>query len=157
SRPAVAPAGRPLDAAVGAALLVAGLVHWFWFLGRGRGSFTAHDWPHFLSHLQVLGDALREGRVPFYVDPPLQHHGVTQFLGSPEVPCAPQRLLLRWPDGPSFVLVEVLAYCVVGFSGCLALRRRLALSWLATAVLWAIVAANGHLTAHLGVGHLNWI
>src|SRR5690606_23351619 len=36
-------------------------------------------------------------------------------------------------------------------------RRRLALSWLATAVLWAIVAANGHLTAHLGVGHLNWI
>src|SRR5690606_8375847 len=156
ARPTTA-AARVVDLAVGAMLLLAGLAHWFVFLGRGRGSFAAYDWPHFLSHLQVLGDALRGGVVPLYVEPPLQHHGVTWFLGSPEVPCAPQHLLLLWLDEPSFVLVEVLLYCVVGFAGCLALRRRLSLSWLATAILWALVVANGHLTAHLGVGHLNWV
>jgi hypothetical protein len=56
----------------------------------------------------------------------------------------------------SFVLVNTLIMYAIGFVGCLMIRNRYQLSMITFTVLFLLFNFNGHITAHLGVGHSMW-
>jgi hypothetical protein len=56
----------------------------------------------------------------------------------------------------SFVVVNTLILYSVGFVGCLLIRQRYRLSLIPFSILFLIFNFNGHITAHIGVGHSMW-
>lgn len=141
-----------------AGLFLAGVLHWMLFLGTPgellRGpTFTHEDWPKELHYLEVLQQAVREGRVPFYISRPIH---TRKFLALPEASWSPQALFLRWIEPGPFVLLNTLILFSLGFAGCLLLKRRLGLSFPSFAFFFLLFAFNGHITAHLAVGHSMW-
>jgi hypothetical protein len=139
-----------------AALWAAGVVHWAFFFGLGRGpaAFSVADWPKEYRYYSALREAIRDGRVPYYVTRPI--HETRKLLALPELTWSPQVLLLRVLDVPAFVTVNTVLLYTAGFAGCLLLRRRYDLSALPFALLVMLSSFNGHLVAHLAVGHSMW-
>jgi len=97
---------------------------------------------------------VRGDRVPFYVSRPIH---TRKFLALPEVSWSPQLLLLRFMPVGAFVVANTLLLYSAGFAGLLLIRRRYSLGLLPFAFLFAIFAFNGHVTAHLAVGHSMWV
>ena len=69
---------------------------------------------------------------------------------------SPQLLLLRWVSASQFPLIQLLLMYTVGFLGLLALQVKFKLSLLTFTILFALYNFNGHILAHLSVGHLTW-
>jgi hypothetical protein len=141
-----------------AALYLAGALHWALFLSPPREplrgpAFVVEDWPKERLYLTVLQQAVSEVRVPLYVSRPIH---TRKFMALPEVPWSPQLVLLRVVDPGGFVVLHVLLLHTAGFAGCLLLRRRYALSLVPFSFLYLLLHFNGHLTAHLAVGHSMW-
>lgn len=139
-------------------LYLAGAAHWTWLFGTAaepfRGpSFTREDWPKEYLYYSILQQALREGEVPYFISRPIH---TRRFLSLPEVNWSPQILLLRVLDVGPFILVHTLLLYSAGFAGLLLLKRHLALGPLPFAFLFLVFNFNGHLTAHLAVGHSMW-
>jgi hypothetical protein len=139
-------------------LYLAGAAHWTLFFDPPRTpfdgpSFTVEDWPKEYRYYSTLQQATREGRLPLYLSRPIH---TRKFLALPEVSWSPQVLLLRWLPIGTFVVVNTLLLYSAGFAGCLLLRRRYALGLLPFALLVLLFAFNGHLVAHLSVGHSMW-
>jgi hypothetical protein len=142
-----------------AALYLVGAVHWLLFFDPVSTpfhgpSFRVEDWPKEYRYYSTLQQAVREGRVPFYLSRPIH---TRKFLALPEVSWSPQVLLLRFMPVGSFVVANTLLLYTAGFAGLLLIRRRYAVGLLPFAFLFAIFAFNGHLTAHLAVGHSMWV
>jgi len=158
-----APAGerrRALAPALALAFLyLTGVVHWLLFFNLAsaafRGpSFSVEDWPKEYRYYSILQQAVRGDRVPFYVSRPIH---TRKFLALPEVSWSPQLLLLRFMPVGAFVVANTLLLYSAGFAGLLLIRRRYSLGLLPFAFLFAIFAFNGHVTAHLAVGHSMWV
>ena len=142
-----------------AALFGLGVLHWlyvFGFLTPGFPgmSFTVADWPKEVRYYVALQQALVDGRIPYYVSRSIQE--TRKFLANPEVPWSPDLLLLRFVGIEVFLVLKVLLWYAAGFCGLLLIRRRYALDLLPFTFLFLLFAANGHIVAHLAIGHSMW-
>jgi hypothetical protein len=135
-------------------VFAAGILHWVLFLNYGDLKFKAHDWAKEYIYYSVLRQALESGRIPYHI--PLAFHETKRFLALPETNLSPQILLLPVMDIGRFVLTNILILYAIGFAGCLLIRRRYRLSPIAFSVMFILFNFNGHLTAHIGVGHSMW-
>jgi hypothetical protein len=148
-----------LQEAALAALFGLGVLHWlyvFGFLTPGFAgmSFTVADWPKEVRYYVALQQALSEGRIPYYVSKSIQE--TRKFLANPEVPWSPDLLLLRFCGIEVFLALKVLLWYSAGFAGLMLIRRRYALSLLPFTFLFLLFAFNGHIVAHLAIGHSMW-
>lgn len=158
STSAVPPKPR-LEQAVLVALFVGGALAWAALLSSDRGllsgpAATVEDWPKEFRYAAVLQQAVREHRLPLYVSRPILSG--RKLLAVPELNCAPQVLLLAWLPVPVFLEVDALLNYTLGFCGLLLLRRRYALGLGPFSLLALVFFFNGHLVAHLAVGHSMW-
>lgn len=135
-------------------VFAAGALHWVFFLNHGDMSFKVHDWAKEYTYYSIMKEALEAGRIPFHTSVVFQE--TRRFLALPEINMSPQILLLPLMDVGTFVLVNTLIMYTVGFAGCLLIRSRFGLSPVAFGVLFMLFNFNGHLTAHIGVGHSMW-
>jgi hypothetical protein len=135
-------------------VFAAGALHWVFFLSYGNMTFKPHDWAKEYTYYSILKEAMESGRVPFHTSVVFQE--TRRFLALPEINLSPQVLLLPLMDVGTFVLVNMLIMYAVGFAGCLMIRSRYGLSPVAFAMLFMLFNFNGHLTAHIGVGHSMW-
>ncbi|HET8644843.1 MAG TPA: hypothetical protein VFO85_05110, partial [Vicinamibacteria bacterium] len=141
-----------------AALFLAGAMTWAALLsadGRASGPVpTVEDWPKEFRHYTVLRQAVVERRLPLFVSRPIL--AGRKLLAVPELNCAPPVLLLGALSIPHYVLMDTLVFYALGFAGLLRLRRRYGLGWLAFSFLFLLFFLNGHLVAHMAVGHSMW-
>ncbi len=141
-----------------AALYVGGLVHWALLFGtlaepfRGP-AFTREDWRKEYRYTSILQQAVRQGEVPYFISRPIH---TRRFLALPETTWSPQIILLRVLDPGRFLLVNTCLLYTAGFVGLLALGRQLRLGSLPLVFLFLLFFLNGHVTAHLAVGHSMW-
>src|SRR5262245_20762907 len=154
--PAQAPSARGRrDEWLLGVLFLAGAVHWLLFFGLPpRLPAGVGDWAKERRYYTVLGEAVREVRVPYFVSRPIQE--TRKFLAIPEVVWSPQVLLLGVLDVETYVAAQTVLLYTAGFIGCLWLRRRYSLSALPFTLLFLLFNFNGHVTAHLAVGHSMW-
>jgi hypothetical protein len=75
----------------------------------------------------------------------------------PDVILSPQILLLSVLTPEQFVLANLWICFLAGFFGLLRLKRQLGLSLLAFTLLFLLFNFNGHILAHITVGHLTWV
>jgi hypothetical protein len=138
-----------------ALLLVAGSLHWILFFGvppsvpRERA-----DWPKEFRYYAALRQAVVELRVPYFISLPIQD--TRKFLAIPEVVVSPQVLLLRFLSVDAFLVVHFVLLSALGLAGCLALRKRYALSAAPFLLLWLLLSFCGHITSHVAIGHSMW-
>jgi hypothetical protein len=152
------PPGWIREAAL-AALFGVGALHWlyvFGFLTPGFAgmSFTVADWPKEVRYYVALQQALVDGRIPWYVSKSIQE--TRKFLANPEVPWSPDVLLLRFCSIEVFLALKVLLWYAAGFAGLVLIRRRYALSLVPFTFLFLLFSCNGHIVAHLAIGHSMW-
>jgi hypothetical protein len=145
--------------AVLAALFGAGVLHWlylFGFLTPGFAgmSFTVADWPKEVRYYVALQQALVDGRIPWYVSKSIQE--TRKFLANPEVPWSPDVALLRFCSIEVFLALKVLVWYAAGFAGLIFIRRRYGLGLLPFTFLFLLFTFNGHIVAHLAIGHSMW-
>ena len=145
--------------AVLTALFGLGVLHWlyvFGFLTPGFPgmSFTVADWPKEVRYYVALQQALMDGRIPYYVSKSIQD--TRKFLANPEVPWSPDLLLLRFCGLWVFLALKVLLWYAAGFAGLVKVRRRYGLSLLPFTFLFLLFSFNGHIVAHLAIGHSMW-
>jgi hypothetical protein len=128
-----------------------GAAHWAYFLNYGRITFDMHDWVQEGWRYTVLQQAVLTGRLPLHVSTPFS--SLERFIARPDTVLSPQVLLLRNLDLGQFVLANTLLLYSAGFAGLLWLRRRYNLSLAPFTALFLLFNFNGHITAHLAVGH----
>ena len=150
---------KALERAVLLALFVGGAAAWATLLsadGRllGGPAPAVEDWPKEFRYARVLQQAVQEHRLPLYVSRPILTG--RKLLAIPELNCAPQVLLLGWLPPATFLVVDALLLYTLGFGGLLLLRRRYGLGLLPFALLALVFFFNGHLVAHLAIGHSMW-
>ena len=134
-------------------LWLAGLAHWSDFL-RDAG-FTAYDWRKEMTYLDVTRQAIVTGTLPYHYST-TEYVGGQRFLGNLDVGLPPYVLLLPWLSNRQFVLIHLLMFYTAGFAGLVTLSRRLKLSALPFTAMVLLFNLNGHHSAHLAVGHLQW-
>lgn len=140
---------------MGFALLVAlGCLGWAWFLDFGRFSFASHDWPKELDYLSTLHDAATRHLVPWRST--VAQQGTDGLLANPEVPLSPDVVLLRWIGPGAFLAVHTVIAFALGALGCLRIARQERGSLATAAIALLLFGFNGHVAAHLGVGHSMW-
>jgi hypothetical protein len=142
-----------------AALFGIGVLHWLYVFGWltpgfSGMSFTVADWPKEVRYYAALQQALVEGRIPYYVSRSIQE--TRKLLANPEVPWSPDVVLLRFFGIELCLVLKVLLWYAVGFAGLLLLRRRYGLGLLPFTYLFLLFAGNGHIVAHLAIGHSMW-
>ncbi|MFQ5922483.1 MAG: hypothetical protein ACE5M4_06530 [Anaerolineales bacterium] len=139
------------------AMYVIGAFHWALFFDLGRIKFNVHDWGLVAHYLLGLQQALTTGQLPLHVFPATDFTVTERFLANPEIALSPQMLLVSLMDLGPFVLANTLFLYSVGFVGLYALAKRFKLSAFSFILLFLLLVFNGHLTAHLGVGHSMWL
>lgn len=137
-----------------AALFAAGCFHWIWFFNYGHMSFRPYDWGKEFIYYSVLQRAVETGTMPYHI--PLAFHGSNRFLALPEINLSPQIFLLPLMSVGTFVMLNTVLLYAAGFVGSLLVRRRYSLSLLSFTVFFLLFNFNGHIVAHLGVGHSMW-
>ncbi len=138
------------------AFYVIGLVHWTLFFDLGQIKFNVHDWGLTAHYLLGLEQAVTTGQLPLHVLPPTPWHMTERFLTNPDLPVSPQVLLIPLLGLGRFVLVDTLFLYSLGFLGLYLLAKKLELSSFSFAMLFILFSFNGHVTSHLGVGHIVW-
>ena len=148
--------GRPGAGTITFLILVfaAGVVHWVLFFNYGDLSFKAHDWGKEYIYYSVIRQAMESGRIPYHI--PLAFQETKRFLALPETNLSPQTLLLPLMDVGKFVLANILILYTIGFAGCLLIRQKYQLSPIAFSAMFILYNFNGHISAHIGVGHSMW-
>lgn len=148
------PAVRILTALILLGLLLLGILHWLMVFNFGHMAFRVEDWSKEFFYYSILQQSLQSGHLPLHVTPALQE--TSRFLAIPETVLSPQIVLLRWLDIGPFVVANTILMFTVGFCGCLLLRSRFQLSLGAFLMLYLLFNFNGHIVAHLTVGHSMW-
>jgi hypothetical protein len=142
-----------------AALFLAGGAFWVVLLDRAPLTLVGppvalEDWPKEYRYLAVLQQAVREARVPFVLSEPIVFS--RKFLAIPETCLSPQVALLLVLTPGAFVLANALLLHAAFCAGVVALARRFRLALVPAAAFYLLAGFNGHLTAHLAVGHSMW-
>jgi len=115
---------------------------------------TVEDWPKEFRYYAVLRQAVVEARLPLFVSRPIL--AGRKLLALPELNTTPMVLLLAVLSTPAYVIADTLLAYTAGFAGLLWLRRRYGLGPLPWAFLFLLYFFNGHLVAHMAVGHSMW-
>ena len=139
------------------AFYLLGLIHWTLFFDLGQLKFNVHDWGLTAHYLSGLEQAVTTGQLPLHVLPTTPWHMTERFLTNPDLPVSPQVLLLPLLELGRFVVVDTLILFSIGFLGLYKLAKRFDLSGYTFGLLFLLFSFNGHITAHLGVGHIVWL
>ena len=134
-----------------------GVIHWAIFFDLGQLKFNFHDWGLTAHYLRGLEQAVKTAQLPLHVFPEIPTHRTVRFLANPELRVSPQVLLIPLVGLGRFVLLDALILYGLGFIGLYMLAKRYELSVLSFALLVALFNFNGHITAHVGVGHFVWL
>ena len=142
-----------------ALLFVCGAVLWSIFLNWGSIPFDFHDWAEINApRVAFAGDAARKGVLPLHMPDGSALRNLTdRYMSIPDVLLTPQLLLLRWMDVGKFMLVNLLMLYSAGFAGLVWLQRRYHFSSFLFTILFILFNFNGHIVAHLSVGHYTWV
>lgn len=132
-----------------------GTLHWCLFLNWGQIPFDRHDWVPSGAFFSFLRAAILSNQWPLLTDSVLMRG--ERYLAQPNALFSPQAYLLRFLDIGPFMLVNLWILFSIGFAGLLWLQKRYRLSPLAFAALFLLFNFNGHITAHIAVGHAEWI
>ncbi len=142
-----------------ALLFLGGIYLWGVFFNWSRWPVNYHDWADITApRLTFLKNAITSGQLPLHTATPamLGDNFTTRFLAIPDIILSPQILLLRFLRINQFTLVQVCLMYALGFLGFLRLRRNLKLSLLTFTATFLLFNFNGHILAHLSVGHITW-
>jgi hypothetical protein len=141
-----------------AVLFLAGAVLWGIFFNWGKIPFDFHDWAEVNApRLAFLKDAIFHAQFPLHMPDASALRGVTdRFLALPDVITPPQALLMLFLEVGPFVLVNFLLMYATGFIALLYLQHRYHLSLFIFTAVFLIFNFNGHVIAHLSVGHVTW-
>ena len=137
-----------------AVLFAGGCFHWIWFFNYGHMSFRPYDWGKEFIYYSVLRQAVETGAMPYHIS--LAFHGSNRFLALPEINLSPQIFLLPLMSVGTFVMLNTVLLYAAGFVGSLLIRRRYSLSLLSFTVFFLLFNFNGHIVAHMSVGHSMW-
>ena len=139
-------------------LYILGILHWAFFFQFGEAAIDAggNDWRDGLVYFSVVRDSIENLTIPYFVTPTPGNWGDVRFLANPQSTISPQMVLALFMSAGNFVLVNTLIMYSIGFIGCLLIRSRFNLSPLPFVLLFLIFNFNGHITAHLSVGHSMW-
>ena len=80
-----------------------------------------------------------------------------QYLARQNRPLSPQILLLLFLNPATYVLVNVWIFYGLGFWGLLLIRERYKLSFVSFLFMFLLFNLNGHIVAHMGSGHFEWV
>lgn len=140
------------------ALFLLGLLIWGIFLNFGAIPFDFHDWAEVnVPRIAFLKDAISRGELPLHMQDASALRGVTdRYMALPDVILSPQLILLKWVTVGDFILLHIWLLYAIGFLGLVALKKELNLSLLAFTWMFLLFNFNGHLTAHISVGHVTW-
>ncbi len=150
-RRALAPRSLALMTAAFATLNV---VAWVALFDFGRAPLTTFDWPKEVASHTVLREAVRTLTVPLHSSARFQE--THRFLANPELPLSPQLVALGALDVGTYFMANTALLAVVGTVGCALLAAQMHLGALGTAALMLLLGWNGHVVAHLAVGHSMW-
>ena len=155
-KPADTPLAKWLVAILLGVLFIVGLLHWGYFLNWFNNQFNIGDW-HIIDGpiLIFLAKAFRSGQLPMHAVSPLIVPD--RYLGRPDRSLSPQILLLYFLDPATYVVVNVWIFYTIGFIALLLIRRRYRLSPASFLLLYLLFNFNGDVTAHLAVGHMDWV
>ncbi len=138
-----------------AGLYVLGIFHWTYFLNGGNVPFDLHDWTQTGPYYYFLRQAILHGQLPLHISSTLIP--TDRYIARPDTLLSPQALLLYFLQPGPFMLANVLVMFTAGFLGLLLIRKRYGLYPLAFSALFLLYNFNGHITAHLAVGHSEWV
>lgn len=139
-----------------AGLFVGGLLYWGSFLDWFNNRFDIQDWHvHVGPYLDFLSKSLRSGQFPMHADS--AYMIPAQYLARQNRPLSPQILLLVFLNPATYVLVNVWIFYTLGFWGLLLIRERYRLSFVSFLSMFLLFNLNGHIVAHMGSGHFEWV
>jgi hypothetical protein len=157
-KPPAAGKNRWLSWAIIALLFLLGVYWWGVFFSWGRFPMDFEDWiavsaPRFY----FLRDAAIHLVLPLHMTDKALLGGVTtRYLSLPDAFLSPQGIFLRSLSIERWVFFDVVGMYLLGFLGLLAIRRKFGLSLAAFSILFFLFNFNGHIVAHLSIGHETW-
>lgn len=135
------------------AVAIGGIV---WFFRAGDLDWhSTGDWRKEWTYYTAWQEALARGRLPWYLIEIFQ--STDRFFANPETAVGPQVIPLRWIPIGHYYAAVVAACMAIGVTALHRLTRELGFSPLVSLLVLALFFMNGHLMAHLGAGHLQWI
>lgn len=140
-------------------LYLGGIFLWGFYFNWGRWSDSFHDWAEITApRLTVLKNAITTGQIPFHTAIPAILGDITsnRFLAIPDIILSPQIILLRVLRVNQFSLFQIIFLFSLGFLGLVWIQRTQKLSLLTFTVIFFLYNFNGHILAHLSIGHLTW-
>lgn len=139
-------------------LYLSGIFLWGYFLNWGHGPFNYHDWADInVPRLAFLKDAVNHGVLPLHISDIAPLAYVTdRFMVVPDAILSPQIWLLRYLDIGVFIMVNIWLLYSIGFWGLVTLKKRFQLSLFTFSILFLLYSFNGHILAHVSVGHVTW-
>jgi hypothetical protein len=149
------PRPRRPDGAINVVCLAASLAALSWFLRFGAIPWDRLDFGKDGTYYWSLQEAVRRGRMPFYLS--LQMQGTDRYWGNLEAPLGPHSFLLGVMSVNVFFMLHALVTFAIGYAALVAWRREVGLSSFAFVTFVALFLFNGHITAHLSVGHTMWV
>ncbi len=141
-----------------AGVYILGLYLWGDSLNWGQIQPNRMDWSDITwPRLHLLQDAVTRWIFPLHTAQNAGLKGVTdRFLAIPDSILSPQILLLRFVDIGVFVLLNTLLLYSIGALGLFKLKKEARLSLGVFIPLFLLFNFNGHITAHIAIGHANW-
>ncbi|HEX9013688.1 MAG TPA: hypothetical protein VF813_09240 [Anaerolineaceae bacterium] len=142
-----------------AALYLGGLAAWGVFFHWGDFPYKFHDWAEVnMARLAFMRDAVMKGQLPLHMPDASALRGITdRYLVLPDVITAPQMIFMGLMSVTQFVFLDVLFLYTLGTAGLLWFKRKYALSPASFTLLFLAFQFNGHIQAHLSVGHVTWL
>ena len=139
-----------------AGLFVGGLLYWGSFLDWFNNRFDIQDWHvHVGPYLDFLSQSLRSGQFPMHADS--AYMIPAQYLARQNRPFSPQILFLIFLNPATYVMVNVWIFYTLGFWGLMLIRDRYKLSFVSFLSMFLLFNLNGHIVAHMGSGHFEWV
>jgi hypothetical protein len=145
---------KPQTVIVLIVLLALGAFHWAWFVNFGNVTFRIHDWGQEHIYYSVLRQAANTRSVPFHMS--MRFHQTDRFMAIPDTNYMPWVLVLPAMSVGKFIMLDLLILYALGFMGSVLLMRKYNLSLLPFTLFFLIFNFNGHIVAHLAVGHTAW-
>ncbi len=136
------------------ALFAFGINRFIDFYNNGTVDVNRHDWARASGYNNVIAEAFRTGQLPIFTTGAINI--TDRLMGNPEVPLAPDIILIPALTPGQYALAHTLLFYAVGFLGCLLIRRRYRWSLATFAAFFLIFSFNGHVISHLTAGHAMW-
>jgi len=140
-------------------LFLAGAFLFRQFLYYQGETILFQDWTEVtLPRLTFLKNAVSNNLLPLHSATELFMGNIrsTRYLAIPDAILSPQIVLLKWVSIDQFIQIHAILIYSLGFLGLLALQRKFKLSPLTFTIFFVFFFFNGHILAHLSIGHLTW-